>query len=61
MSQSIVPLEIPQSRSFNKKTKNEIVVKIRSGKLELSLFQSLKSEQLEIILDKVFAYDHSSQ
>ncbi|GGE38298.1 hypothetical protein GCM10011510_19610 [Streptococcus himalayensis] len=61
MSQPIVPLETPQSRRFDKKNKNEMVLKMRIGKVELSLFQSLHQETLETILDKVLAYEHSTQ
>ncbi|MDY4761811.1 hypothetical protein [Streptococcus thoraltensis] len=53
MSEPIVPLETPQSRRFDKKNKNEMVLKMRIGKVELSLFQSLHQETLETILDKV--------
>ncbi|GGE32283.1 hypothetical protein GCM10011510_11980 [Streptococcus himalayensis] len=61
MSQPIVPLETPQSRRFDKKNKNEMVLKMRIGRVELSLFQSLHQETLETILDKVLAYEHSTQ
>ncbi|WP_242258538.1 hypothetical protein [Streptococcus thoraltensis] len=61
MSQSIVPLETPQSRRFDQKNKNAMVLKMRIGKVELSLFQSLHQETLETILDKVLLYGHSTQ
>ncbi|MGT2833635.1 hypothetical protein [Streptococcus halotolerans] len=61
MTQPIVPLETPQSRRFEKKKKNEIVLKLRIGKVELSLFQSLRQETLETILDKVLLYVDSSR
>ncbi|HFI0246795.1 TPA: hypothetical protein ACGOUV_002097 [Streptococcus suis] len=41
MSQPIVPLTIPQSRHFEKKSRNDILMKIRLGKLEVSLFPSI--------------------
>ncbi|MGT2831906.1 hypothetical protein [Streptococcus halotolerans] len=61
MTQPIVPLETPQTRRFEKKKKNEIMLKMRIGKVELSLFQSLHQETLETILDKVLLYVDSSQ
>ena len=60
MSQSIVPVEIPQSRRFDSKKRNDILLKIRIGKLELSFFQSLNLEMIEQLLDKVLPYDNSS-
>ncbi|CEO61280.1 hypothetical protein [Streptococcus pneumoniae] len=57
MSQPIVPLETSQSHRFDKKSKNEMALKVRIGKVELSLFQSLHQETLETILDKVLLYD----
>ncbi|VJK76252.1 IS66 family Orf1 [Streptococcus pneumoniae] len=41
MPQPIVPVEIPQSRPFDSKKRNDILLKIRIGKLEVSFFQSL--------------------
>lgn len=35
MSQPIVPLTIPQSRHFEKKSRNDILMKIRLGKTEV--------------------------
>lgn len=61
MSQPIVPLTVPQSRRFEKKSRNDILMKIRLGKMELTFFQSLNQETLETILDKVLHYDHSTQ
>ncbi|MER0123883.1 hypothetical protein ABPH35_09530 [Streptococcus sp. ZJ93] len=61
MTQPIVPLKVPQSRRFDKKNKNEMVLKMRIGKLEQSLSQSLHQETLKTILDKVLLYDHSTQ
>ncbi|MGT2833690.1 hypothetical protein [Streptococcus halotolerans] len=61
MTQPIVPLETPQTRRFEKKKKNEIMLKMRIGKVELSLFQSLHQETLETILDKVLRYDNASR
>ncbi|NQK93425.1 hypothetical protein HO913_06995 [Streptococcus suis] len=40
MSQSIVPLTVPQSRSFEKKSRNEILMKIPHGKVLVTFFQS---------------------
>lgn len=37
MSQPIVLLEVPQSRRFEKKNRNDILLNVRLGKLELSL------------------------
>ncbi|WP_068993056.1 hypothetical protein [Streptococcus himalayensis] len=61
MSQPIVPLKTPQSRRFPHKSKSKMALKMRIGKVELSLFQSLHQETLETILDKVLLYDHSTQ
>ncbi|MGP6389407.1 hypothetical protein [Streptococcus dysgalactiae] len=61
MSQPIVPSTVPQSRRFEKKSRNDILMKIRLGKMEFTFFQSLNQETLETILDKVLHYDHSTQ
>ncbi|MEY8462354.1 hypothetical protein [Streptococcus merionis] len=61
MSQPIVPLKLPQSRSCPTKSRNEMMVKIRVGKLELSLFQSCPQEMIETILDRVLNNDHSTK
>ncbi|HFU4376158.1 TPA: hypothetical protein ACGO85_002195, partial [Streptococcus suis] len=58
MSQPIVPLTVPQSRHFEKKGRNDILMKIRLGKVEVTFFQSINREVMEIILDKVLHYDH---
>ena len=60
MSQLIVPVEVPQSRRFDSKKRNDILLKIRIGKLELSFSQSLNLEMIEKLLDKVLLYDNSS-
>ncbi|MDS8188317.1 hypothetical protein RLH42_12115 [Streptococcus pneumoniae] len=60
MSQSIVPVEIPQYCRFDSKKRNDILLKIRIGKLEVSFFQSLNLEMVEQLLDKVLLYDNSS-
>ncbi|MDG9403711.1 hypothetical protein OLF55_02860 [Streptococcus pneumoniae] len=67
MPQPIVPVEIPQSRPFDSKKRNDILLKIRIGKLkirigklEVSFFQSLNLEMVEQLLDKVLLYDNSS-
>ena len=61
MSQPIVPLTVPKSRRFEKKIRNEILMKIRLEKVELTFFQSINHEVMETILDKVLHYDHSTQ
>ncbi|WP_073259293.1 hypothetical protein [Streptococcus suis] len=61
MSQPIVPLTIPQSRRFEKKSRNDILMKIRLGKVELTVFHTINQETLETILDKVLFYDHPTQ
>ncbi|HFI0159703.1 TPA: hypothetical protein ACGO8C_000573 [Streptococcus suis] len=61
MSQPIVPLTVPQSRHFEKKGRNDILMKIRLGKVEVTFFQSINREVMEIILDKVLHYDHPTQ
>ncbi|HFU4464431.1 TPA: hypothetical protein ACGO9X_001737 [Streptococcus suis] len=40
MSQPIVPLTVPQSRRVEKKGRNDILMKIRLGKVEFTFFQS---------------------
>ena len=61
MSQPIVPLTVPQSRHFEKKGRNDILMKIRLGKVEVIFFQSINHEVMETILDKVLHYDHPTQ
>ncbi|WP_313093978.1 hypothetical protein [Streptococcus parasuis] len=61
MSQPIVPLTLPKSRRFEKKSRNEILMKIRLENVELTFFQSINHEVMETILDKVLHYDHSTQ
>ncbi|CYU65734.1 hypothetical protein [Streptococcus suis] len=41
MSHPIVPLTVPQSRRFEKKGRNDILMKIRLGKVEVTFFQSI--------------------
>ncbi|CZD40613.1 hypothetical protein RLL53_08465 [Streptococcus pneumoniae] len=60
MPQPTVPVEIPQSRPFDSKKRNDILLKIRIGKLEVSFFQFLNLEMIEHLLDKVLLYDNSS-
>ena len=60
MSQLIVPVEVPQSRRSDSKKRNDLLLKIRIGKLELSFSQSLNLEMIEKLLDKVLLYDNSS-
>ncbi len=61
MSHPIVPLTVPKSRRFDTKSRNDILMKICLGKVEVTFFQSINQEVLETILDKVLLYDHSSQ
>ncbi|MBF0819536.1 hypothetical protein [Streptococcus acidominimus] len=61
MPHPIVPLTVPKSRRFNKKSRNEILMKIRLEKVEFIFFHSINQEVLETILDKVLFYDHSAQ
>lgn len=60
MPQPTVLVEIPQSRPFDSKKRNDILLKIRIGKLEVSFFQFLNLEMIEHLLDKVLLYDNSS-
>ena len=60
MSQLIVPVEVPQSRRSDSKKRNDLLLKIRIGKLEVSFFQSLNLEMIEELLDKVLLHDNSS-
>ncbi|MCK3974695.1 hypothetical protein HCC28_11070 [Streptococcus suis] len=61
MSQPIVPLTIPKSRRFEKRGRNDIMMKIRLGKTEVTFFQSINPKIMETILDKVLHYDHPTQ
>ncbi|WP_029175645.1 hypothetical protein [Streptococcus suis] len=61
MSHPIVPLAVPQSHRFEKKGRNDILMKIRLGKVEVTFFQSINHEVMETILDKVLDYDHPTQ
>ncbi|MCK4045023.1 hypothetical protein HCC73_07710 [Streptococcus suis] len=61
MSQPIVPLTIPQSRRFEKKSRNDILMKIHLGKTEVTFFQFIKPEVMETILDRGLHYDHPTQ
>ena len=60
MSQPIVPVEVPQSRRFDSKKRNDLLLTVRISKLELSFFQSLNLEMIEKLLDKVLLYGNSS-
>ncbi|WP_258236182.1 hypothetical protein, partial [Streptococcus pneumoniae] len=40
MPQPIVPVEIPQSRRFDSKKRNDILLKIRIGNLKFTFFRS---------------------
>ncbi|HFI0004652.1 TPA: hypothetical protein ACGOTC_001907 [Streptococcus suis] len=61
MPQPIVPLTVPKSRRFEKKSRNEILMNIRLEKVELTFFHYINHEVMEMILDKVLHYDHSTQ
>ena len=61
MSQPIVPLTVTKLRRFEKKSRNEILMKIRLEKVELIFFHSISQEVLETILVKVLFYDHPDQ
>lgn len=61
MSQPIVPLTVPKSRRSEKKSRNEILMKICHEKVELTFFHSINQEVLETILDKVLFYDNPAQ
>ncbi|WP_392461534.1 hypothetical protein [Streptococcus parasuis] len=61
MAQPIVPLTIPQSRRFEKKSRNDILMKIRIVKTEVIFFQSINHEVMETILDRVLFYDNPAQ
>lgn len=60
MSQPIVPLEPSQPHRFKKRDSNELLMKVRIGKLELSFFQALNPKMVESIIDKVLLYDNST-
>ncbi|HFU3985823.1 TPA: hypothetical protein ACGO2X_002153 [Streptococcus suis] len=61
MSHPIVPLAVPHSRRVEKKGRNDILMKIRLEKVEVTFFQSINHEVMETILDKVLFYDHPTQ
>ncbi len=61
MSQPIVPLTVTKLRRFEKKSRNEILMKIRLEKVELIFFHSISQEVLETILVKVLFYDNPAQ
>ncbi|HFU4460166.1 TPA: hypothetical protein ACGPAL_002090 [Streptococcus suis] len=61
MSQPIVPLTVPKSCRFEKKGRNDILMKIRLGKVEVTFFQSINHEVMETILNKVLHYGHPTQ
>nr|BAM94521.1 putative transposase remnant, IS66 family [Streptococcus suis] len=54
-------MTVPQSRRFEKKGRNDILMKIRLGKVEVTFFHSINQETLETILDKILFYDHPTQ
>ena len=58
MQKPIVPLTVPKSHRFEKKGRNDILMKIRLGKVEVTFFHSINQEVLETILDKVLFYDN---
>ncbi|KZX05362.1 hypothetical protein A4172_10775 [Streptococcus pneumoniae] len=60
MSQSIVPVEIPQYCRFDSKKRNGILFNVRIANLKFIFFQSLNLEMVEQLLDKVLLYDNSS-
>ncbi|RLY02418.1 hypothetical protein EAF07_07570 [Streptococcus hillyeri] len=58
----IVPLGSPrQSCQNEKKSKTNLLLKLRLGKLEISCFYPLGQDQLELILEKVLTYGHKTQ
>ncbi|HFU4217332.1 TPA: hypothetical protein ACGO8M_000711 [Streptococcus suis] len=61
MSQPIVPLTVPQSHRSEKKGRNDILMKIRLGKVEVTFFQSINHEVIEMILDKLLHFDYLTQ
>ena len=61
MSQPIVPLTLPKSRRFEKKSRNEILMKKRHEKVELTVLHSNNQEGLETDRDKVLFYDNPAQ
>ncbi|NQN67071.1 hypothetical protein HPA05_00975 [Streptococcus suis] len=54
MSHPIVSLTVPQSRRFEKKSRNDILLKICHGKLGVSLFQSINQN---VLLDLRLHYE----
>ncbi|WP_142350966.1 hypothetical protein, partial [Streptococcus suis] len=56
MSQPVVPLTVPQSRRFEKKSRNDILMKIRLGKTEVTFFQSINPDFSRIFILMPIAY-----
>ncbi|EHC02728.1 hypothetical protein SSUR61_1476 [Streptococcus suis R61] len=46
---------------MRRKGRNDILMKIRLGKVEVTFFHSINQKILETILDKVLHYDHPTQ
>lgn len=59
MSEQPIVALTPKSRKFEKAQRNsDLLLKCRSGRLELSFYSSLDEHLLEAILDKVLTHDH---
>lgn len=59
MSEQPIVALTPKSRKFEKSQRNnDLLLKCRSGKLELSFYSSFDEHLLEIILEKVLSYAH---
>ncbi|NQG97454.1 hypothetical protein HO675_05045 [Streptococcus suis] len=56
MSHPIVQLTDPQSHRFERKNRNDILMNIRLGKVEVTFFQSINQETFETLLGKVLIY-----
>ena len=54
-------MTVPKSRRFEKKSRNDILMKIRLENVELTFFHSINPEVMETILDKVLFYDNPAQ
>lgn len=61
MSQAIVPLSQSKSRRLEKSSKSGLLFKCRIGSQELSVYSALPTDQVNLILDRIFAHGSSTQ
>ncbi|HHT7827416.1 TPA: hypothetical protein ACT2IM_002065 [Streptococcus suis] len=56
MLQPVVPLTVPKSCRFEKKSRNDILMKIRLGKTKVTFFQSIDPDFSRIFILMPIAY-----